>query len=154
MEVVRHQNVGVKVKRITLSHHRQTVEKGFVVAVLKKYLAPVVASGHHVIEQSLCMDSGMPGHKALISKLVDLGKSDTINHLIEKFGSLRQSSVQSSGGCVRVDFCSEDILWRFPCCLLPWSVQVTWQLVRKHVLPYTEVVNATDADMLQQTLKN
>jgi hypothetical protein len=26
--------------------------------------------------------------------------------------------------------------------------------VRKHVLPYTEVVNATDADMLQQALKN
>src|SRR4029450_2265101 len=78
MEVVRHQNVGVEVKRITLSHHRQTVEKRFVVAVLKKYLAPVVASGHHVIEQSSCMDSGMSGHKALISKLVDLGKSDTI----------------------------------------------------------------------------
>src|SRR4029450_1480266 len=78
MEVVRHQNVGVEVKRITLSHHRQTVEKRFVVAVLKKYLAPVVASGHHVIEQSLCMDSGMSGHKALISKLVDLGKSDTV----------------------------------------------------------------------------
>src|SRR4029450_5215461 len=77
MEVVRHQNVGVEVKRITLSHHRQTVEKPFVVAVLKKYLEPIVASGHHVIEPSLCMDSGMSGHKALISKLVDVGKSDT-----------------------------------------------------------------------------
>src|SRR4030095_12647111 len=74
--------VGVEVKRITLSHHRQTVEKRFVVAVLKKYLAPVVASGHHVIEQSLCMDSGMSGHKALISKLVDLGKSDTVKLLL------------------------------------------------------------------------
>src|SRR5262245_17314824 len=79
MEVVRHQNVGVEIKRITFSHHRQTVDKRFVVAVLKKYLAPVVASSHHVIEQSLCMDSEMPGHKALISKLVDLGKSDTVS---------------------------------------------------------------------------
>ena len=77
MEVVRHQNVGVKVKRITLSRHRQTVEKRFVVAVVKKYLPPVVAAGHHMIEQSLRMDSGMSGHKAPISKLVDLGKSDT-----------------------------------------------------------------------------
>src|SRR4029450_12509977 len=76
MEVVRHQNVGIEVKRVTRSPPRQSVEKGFVVAVLKEYLAPVVASGHHVIEQSLCMDSGMPGHKALISKLIDLGKSD------------------------------------------------------------------------------
>jgi hypothetical protein len=55
----------------------QTVEKRFVVAVVKKYLAPVVAAGHHMIEQSLRMDSGMSGHKAPPSKLVDLGKSDT-----------------------------------------------------------------------------
>jgi hypothetical protein len=77
MEVVRHQNVGVEVKRITLSHHRQTVEKRSVVAVVKKYLPPVVAAGHHMIEQSFGMDSGMSRHKAPISKLVDLGKSDT-----------------------------------------------------------------------------
>ena len=80
--------------------------------------------------------------------------ADSLARLDREVWVLKQSSVQSSGGCVRVDFCSEDILWRFPCCLLPWAVQVTWQSVRKHVLPYTEVVNATDADMLQQALKN
>src|SRR4030095_7899574 len=98
MEVVRHQNVGVEVKRITLSHHRQTVEKRFVVAVLKKYLAPVVASGHHVIEQSLCMDSGMSGHKALISKLVDLGKSDTVMTDTLFDGERRNVARKSFGG--------------------------------------------------------
>ena len=77
MEMVRHQNVGVEVKRITLSRRGQTVDKRFVVAVVKKYLPTVVAAGHHVIEQSLRMDSGMSGHDARLSKLVDLGKSDT-----------------------------------------------------------------------------
>jgi hypothetical protein len=94
------------------------------------------------------MSTGFLGPRAVMAR------ADSLARLDREVWVLKQSSVQSSGGCVRVDFCSEDILWRFPCCLLPWSVQVTWQLVRKHVLPYTEVVNATDADMLQQTLKN
>src|SRR3989304_2793151 len=77
MEMVRHQNVGVEVKRITLSRRGQPVEKRFEVAVLKKYLPAVVSAGHHMIEQSLRVDSGMSGHDAPLSKLVDLGKSDT-----------------------------------------------------------------------------
>ena len=55
-------------------NRRETV---LITAALKKYLAPVVAAGSSHDRAILARGLGMSGHDGLISKLVDLGKSDT-----------------------------------------------------------------------------
>ena len=78
MEMIRHQNIGVEIKRIALTNDAQGSQKCLVVALSKKYLLPIIAARHHVVEQTFSVDSGMAGHGLALTELIDLGKSDTL----------------------------------------------------------------------------
>ena len=52
MEVIRHQDIGVEKKRVALTHGPKPFDEGLIVTFPEKNLLPIIATGHHVLEQS------------------------------------------------------------------------------------------------------
>ena len=52
VEVIRHQDIGVEGERVALAHGPKRFDKDLVVTLPEENLLPVIATGHHVLEQS------------------------------------------------------------------------------------------------------
>lgn len=77
--MIGHQDVGVEVKWITPSHSRQRFQESLVVALFEKYLLPVIAARHDMVEQSGGVNLGMAWRGRNLAKLINQGKSDTVD---------------------------------------------------------------------------
>jgi hypothetical protein len=78
VEMIGHQDVGVEVKWITPSHSRQRFQESLVVALLEKYLLPVLAARRDMVEQSSGVNPGMAWHGRNLAEIINQGKSDTV----------------------------------------------------------------------------
>lgn len=71
MEMVGHQDVGIKVKQVAFTDNSQCFQKGFIIRLTDKDLLPIVAAGSDMIEQSFSVHSGMARHGKEIPELLD-----------------------------------------------------------------------------------
>src|SRR6266511_6222359 len=63
VKVIRHQDIGVERKRVALAHEPKGFDEGLIVALPEKNLLSIIATRHHVIEQSFGMNSRMARHR-------------------------------------------------------------------------------------------
>jgi len=71
MEMVGHQDVGIKVKRVAFTDNSRCFQKAFIIRLTDKDRLLIIAAGHDMIEQSFNVDSGMARHGKEIPELLD-----------------------------------------------------------------------------------
>jgi hypothetical protein len=76
MEVVWHQDIGIKKKGMPLAGGLECIQEALVVRPPQEDPLAIIASSHQMVEQSGGVDAGMARHGRSIPELVKLGKSD------------------------------------------------------------------------------
>jgi hypothetical protein len=63
VEVVRHQDIGVERERVALTHSPKGFNECLIVTLPAENLLAVIATGHHVVKQSVGMNSRVTRHR-------------------------------------------------------------------------------------------